>query len=313
MVDTKGELNLPPLVVSAVREIKSKYSFTPLEAFIGDEELRTSDATAAAIRPPTVEFAEVAYFADTTGEVGAGYTADKFKLFITQVEGRPEGGLAVDDRHLYVATTEQWLYALDRNDGTVVWQRRLAREPDGPPIVAQQNLYIGLRGGGMERFDLGGEFPEVTPLNDCRMFLADWPARVAMLDNEGRVALFHKQTWTRAATLEPGRFDLAISNPLNDAVFVGTKRGELLCIRPANSLPLPVDAFLSEDMKKAMAHLAEIRKQEAAQKQKEEAKQKEVEETNAAAGPPDNAPAEAPVPERIEDRLLADPLRSHSP
>lgn len=310
MVDATGELTLPPLVVSDMREPKSEYGPSPAEYFARDDDVEEPrEANVAAVEPVKFEFAESVYFADRSGEVGAGYASDKFKLFLTQLEGRPEGGLAADEKHLYVATTAQWLYALDRKEGHVVWRRRLARAPEGPPVVTAQNLYIGLRGGGMERLDLSGERPRITPLKDCRKFLAEWPARVVMLDNEGRVALFHKETWTRAATLEPGRFDLSISNPLNDAAFVGTERGELMCIRPANSLPLPANAFITESLRAAIAHREEVRKQE----EEKEKRKKLADSASAAPAPPTPPPAEAAPAERIEDRLLADPLGARTP
>ncbi len=308
MVDTRGELQISPRVLSGMRVSEEK-SASPL-AFLESQAPPASPESASGSKEELV-YAEVGYFADTRGNVYAGYTSDKQKVFTTEVEGQPVGNLGYDEKHLYLATTEQWIYALDRIEGDLLWRMRLIREPRTGPMIVGSHLFVGLREEGMEHIDLSSDLREVTHLENCRTFLAEWPTRFVMLDTDDRIALYHKDTWELADTLAPGRFNLAVSNTINDAVIVGTSRGDLICVRPANSDPLQDEAFYSAELKLALTERA---KQQAEEKRESESSEL-AQDTTPATPAAGSAGADAPenVPPRIEDLLLEDPLRSTLP
>lgn len=63
-------------------------------------------------------------------------------------------GLGLDDQRLYFATAEAQLYALKREDGSLLWQQQLASEVLATPVVVGDNLIVHSADGTVEAFDV---------------------------------------------------------------------------------------------------------------------------------------------------------------
>ena len=185
---------------------------------------------------------DVLYFCDDSGQVAAATGARKTRVFSVQVEGTPLGRLALSGDSLYLATSKQRIYALDRRTGRPIWSRRLTRRLAGGPIVTHTGLYQAVQDGGIQRIDLTPEGSATWYVPGCRKFLAEWPGRTVLLRDDGRVVLVQTDSGQVTAVLDLGGATHAVSNTLNDAVVLCSADGGLRCYRPLGAKPLtPAD------------------------------------------------------------------------
>lgn len=90
--------------------------------------------------------------AANTGVTGASVPANPDTRWETTIEPI-SGGLAVMDDLLVVAADDQ-MYALDTDDGTVLWENQIAEGLGSPPAVTDDTAYVAATGGGY-RHDQG--------------------------------------------------------------------------------------------------------------------------------------------------------------
>lgn len=97
--------------------------------------------------------------ADRSGRVACYLTGNGRKLWVQDLNTTLSGGLSAANGRLYLGSQEAEVYALDRNDGTLVWHVPVSSEVLAPPkpgdamIVVQTNdgKLFGLRQGNGER------------------------------------------------------------------------------------------------------------------------------------------------------------------
>jgi len=216
--------------------------------------VRTLEADPAG---PVVADRLAIYVATTNGVVTAFARGSGDLLWRYRMVERPAGGPFVTHTALYQATAEGGLYRFDLG-GTPV----LATRPAPPPSVADAASIGRAVPDYVPSTQPGSYIPEAStavrdrPMIDAdreirrwylptgKQFLADWPERVVVLLTNGQVGLVPRNSTTGEPSelLDLGRVDVAVSNRLNDAVIVATRKGQIRCVRPIDAPALtPAD------------------------------------------------------------------------
>ncbi len=207
------------------------------------------------VPPVYVQEADAVIAVDEVGLVAGVQNADRTEhrvLFKQNLRSKPSGEPTVEGNMIYLSTENQTLHAIDVypanpdvRPGLIAWQYRLAKSPVGSPILTKSAIYQATIDGGLQRLaKVPGDFKGwFAP--EARQFLAEWPQGVLVVQTDGSLGLLDKDSGKRLAAMDPGPFDQAISNPLNDAVYLTTRRGLVRCLQPAGARPLEMTDFTS--------------------------------------------------------------------
>ncbi len=235
---------------------------------------------------------------------------------------RPAGGPIATGNTLYQATATGGLYrffvaptaalatqpagVLDSEGAAEIGAAMPDEVPSTQPVIAAMQTITRVK-RDWPRIDASREIRRwYYPLG--RQFLAEWPERVVVLRTDGSVGLIplNSSTGEPAEILDLGSIDGAISNTLNDAVFLTSPKGLVRAVRPIGAAPLtPADFGVAPVTQPTEAPPA--------------AEQPAV--APGAEGEPASPPAEgqpAPTEGQVapaakpagEDTMLTDPLRS---
>ncbi len=155
-------------------------------------------------------------------------------------------GMAVDRRTAYVSTADGVLSAVNLapefNAEPILWQYRLPKPPLGNPTVTGRDVFQPLVGGGLQRVSKDLSAPAwLEP--DGLQFLATWPQGAVIRKPGGLVAVVPDDPAAPRGLIRTSGFDAGISNTINDAVFLTSRRGMVTCIRPAGHGPLSMADF----------------------------------------------------------------------
>jgi len=253
--------------------------------------------------------------ADHNGTIAGTDVTSRETVFAVELYARPVGWLAVDDNAVYVVTDAPRLHVLDLSDGKERLEGYprgylLPAMPVGGAVVTKDSIYVALEGGKLQRVGKELKWPNWTATG-VRRFLAEWPDRVALLTEKGRIRFVRPETGETLTTIEPPGpgFD-GVSNPLNDAIFLTSARGEVRCLRPANATPLKEADFRRVTTRPAGAPTEETavavtpEPVPAAEGETTSEEQPAGEET-AVTPPEETGPKLSPI-----EALIADPLKS---
>lgn len=258
------------------------------------------------VAPLYVPSRDVVLMADANGTVGAVPSREREAVFTAELRGSPIGWLAADEHAAYVVTDEPRLHVLDLATGQEMLEGYpqgyvLPAMPAGGPVVTKDSVYVALQKGGVQRVGKELKWPNwVVP--DARLFLAEWPGRVVLQRNDGRVMFVRPETGEPLGHIDPGKGFDGISNPRNEAVILTSARGEARCLRPADAGPLTAASFQPVTSRPASAPAAVAA---APEESPAEETEKPAEETTAAAPAQETGPKLSPI-----EALIADPLKS---
>ncbi len=169
-------------------------------------------------------------------------SSGRMNRFSLALGGKPHGWLAMDRHHVYVATMDRMLHAVERLTGEIAWQYRLADRPAGGPVVTADAVYQGTRGEGVHRVGLERTRPNWRDPAG-RRFLAELPTRVAVLQAAGRIALWDPARGEVAELIDVDSSVEGLSNSWNDAILLTSARGEIRCLRPIGAPALTLADF----------------------------------------------------------------------
>lgn len=63
------------------------------------------------------------------------------------------GGVSVDDKYVYVGSERAVVYALDRNDGSVIWEKPVKGEVLARPVSSEDKLIVYTASGNLQALD----------------------------------------------------------------------------------------------------------------------------------------------------------------
>ncbi|MGQ9650666.1 MAG: outer membrane protein assembly factor BamB family protein, partial [Phycisphaerae bacterium] len=202
--------------------------------------------------------------ADYNGTVAATDISTRETVFAAEVNARPLGWLAADEHALYVVTSGPRLHVLDLSHGHERLEGYsrgflLPALPVEGPVVTKESIYVALEGNKLQRVGKELKWPNWTATG-VRRLLAEWPGRVALLAEDGKIRFVRPETGETLTAIEPPIPGLdGLSNPLNDAIFLTSARGEARCLRPVDVPPLKEADFRPVTVRPASAPAGETR------------------------------------------------------
>lgn len=145
--------------------------------------------------------------------------------------------LAVDAENVYVASTDNKLYALNRNNGRIRWQYFAGAALRTGPAVTSDTVYQYVPGTGLVALDRVGTESIRRPrwiADDATQLLAVDDRNAYVRTRQNRIAAVDKKTGQRLFTSQ--RRDLAVfgTNLAKEdgIVYAATKRGRVIAVRP---------------------------------------------------------------------------------
>lgn len=226
-------------------ELANRVSKYDLEGEFLDWQIRGKDLIA--LSPLYLADRDQLVFADEGGRIASAQGADRVEIFDQRVEGRPRGWLAADAEGIYLVTDRNLFYHLDRETGEILWKSYLPAAPDGGPLVGEQYIYQAISPSGVVKIDKGRRHIG-WQIDRARRFLAEWLRHTVLLSKDYQLLLVDPPSGRVERVTDLGQACDGISNLVNDAVFLTTRGGEILCLRPAGARPLTVADFKSQAM-----------------------------------------------------------------
>ncbi|HOB75629.1 MAG TPA: PQQ-binding-like beta-propeller repeat protein [Phycisphaerae bacterium] len=180
--------------------------------------------------------------ADGSGQFGMVWADDKELVYAHKLGGEPQGEIATDGTHFFVATSDNLVNCLDRKTGETLWSYRLPAKPDGAPVICRGSIYQAVAPSGLQRIGIERDRPNwFAP--DAVQFLAEWNGRPVVLLNDRQVAILDPLTGEAVAFVQTGEVVQALSNPINEALFLVSPAGEARCMLPAGTSPASLAAL----------------------------------------------------------------------
>ena len=152
----------------------------------------------------------------------------------------------VGPRGCYVACDDMRIYAFDPLSGQNLWEQPFTcRGPARTAIqVAEQTVFQYADNDRLYAIHLfTGE--KRWDMVDGRSVLAVMDQNVYVLDKDRNILVVDEMSGEVSATIDMTRYDLFVPNTTTPAIFVGTREGELRCIRRASDGHLRADDLRS--------------------------------------------------------------------
>lgn len=175
-----------------------------------------------------------------TSVSGAYYSVDAEHsrvLFSAELEAPIAGGpTPLDPDKMVVTTADGLVHAFDRRTGGIVWRQSVGDDVD-VPAVADSAVYVVTRRSGIYAFQ-GESGDQLWHIDGVRQLLSISPTRVYALAEGGRLVAINREQGVVEASTRTHKIDLAMTNVYTDRIFLGNRRGKLICLREAD-LPWP--------------------------------------------------------------------------
>jgi outer membrane protein assembly factor BamB len=166
-------------------------------------------------------------------EAGAVFSVDVLHSrvnFTAEVVAPIAGSLVPLGANLFVVATEDGLvHAFDRRSGGLVWRQSVGDQIDHPVLV-DGVVYVPTRRSGAFAFD-GETGQQLWQVDGIDRLLALSPTRLYGLDGDNLLSAVDRQQGTVTATSRAKHIDLAMTNSLTDRIYLGSRRGNLVCLR----------------------------------------------------------------------------------
>ncbi len=173
------------------------------------------------------------YFVDQSGHIYAANKEDKTRLWEAQTTGPVAAAPAVHGDRMFVASMDQSLWCFELATGRTLWRRRMPTPLPDAPRATDSSVYLPVLNRGVSSIDprtgdVNWYRPEVVDL------LAELDGQVWLLGERGNLIGCDK-TDGRIRREIPCQADLHVANDVDDAIWVATTRGRVVCIRPKNA------------------------------------------------------------------------------
>ena len=189
---------------------------------------------------------DTVFFASEGGEVYAVTTAAREAIWplpggVFKTGAGVVADLAVDNDCVYVASTDDKLYALNRNNGKIRWQYYAPTSLRKAPCVTSDTVYQYVRGTGLVALDkAAGDYVRKPRwvAKDATQLLAQDAQYAYVRSRDNRIVARDKKTGEVRFTSQKrkGKDEFAVfgTNLVKEdgVVYAGTKAGRILAVRP---------------------------------------------------------------------------------
>jgi outer membrane protein assembly factor BamB len=185
---------------------------------------------------------DAVYFASEGGDVYAVTAASRDSIWplpggVFKTGGPIVADLAVDADALYVASTDNKLYALNRNNGTIRWQYFASSALRASPTATSDTVYQFVPGTGLVAIDKSSGDYNRKPrwvAQDATQFLAQDERNAYVRRKDNRIEARDRKTGEVRFVSQ--RRDLAVfgttSVKEDGMIYAGTSAGRVIAIRP---------------------------------------------------------------------------------
>jgi hypothetical protein len=173
------------------------------------------------------------YFASRDGTIHACTPGQKTKVWTVELGTQVTAKMRLDDARLLVPGVDGSLYCLDAASGQLGWRFRTPGQLRTPPATAGNTVYQYSQDHGLYAIDM-----------DTGRQLWQRPAGLQFLAQDGSVAYvlnglqeivgIDSDGAREVACVQAGRVELAATSPQGPSIFLASRRGQLICVRPAS-------------------------------------------------------------------------------
>ena len=185
---------------------------------------------------------DAVYFASEGGNVYAVTAANRDPIWplpgsVFKTGAGIFADLAIDADSVYVASTDNKLYALNRNSGKIRWQYFGGAALRTAPAVTSDTVYQFVPGTGVVAIDkAAGEFIRKPRwvASDATQFLAADERNAYLRTRDNRIVAQDKKTGERKFSSVHHDFTVFATNLVKEdgIVYAGTKQGRVVAVRP---------------------------------------------------------------------------------
>ena len=172
-------------------------------------------------------------FASQGGAVFCCSAVDKSYKWSFRTGGPIVADPAIDDTGAYVASTDRSLYKIQLGTGDRLWRVRFPASLLRGPVVTAHTVFQQCAGHGISALD-SDMGTELWRHKDGKVFVAHHRDRDVIFTELGTVDLLDHDTGKILASVAAPAVHLAVSNPLDDGVYLVTRAGRVLCARMAD-------------------------------------------------------------------------------
>jgi outer membrane protein assembly factor BamB len=189
---------------------------------------------------------DAVYFASEGGDVYAVTSAARESIWplpggVFKTGAAVVADLAVDAECVYVASTDNKLYALNRNNGKIRWQYFGGTALRAAPAVTSDTVYQYVPGTGLVAIDKAAGEPLRKPrwvAKDATQFLAQDERHAYVRSRGNRIVALDKKSGEVRFTSQKreGKNEFAVFgtnvSKEDGIVYAGTKAGRVVAVRP---------------------------------------------------------------------------------
>ncbi len=168
------------------------------------------------------------FFASHDGKVRACDSYDKSRFWVFRAGSAISADIYVDSTGVYFGSTDRHIYKLDVHSGRGLWRFPAPGIIRTQPVLVGEILYQKVEGEGICAINTDtGE--QVWRAPDASGFISASDQRVYMLTRHGDIVALDPDTGKVDGRISAGNVDVVSRNPASSAMYLGSRRGRLLC------------------------------------------------------------------------------------
>jgi hypothetical protein len=158
------------------------------------------------------------------------FASDKALSWGHKIGGAILGNPFLAGGYVYIASSDRSLYKFAAADGRLAWRYRTESPLASGPVVIGGIAYQYSPGQGLLAIDaeLG---TEIWRAANGMAFICRVDNRIAVRDSDNEIQLLEADSGKLKATFPMGNRSSAVTNVLNDALYLVGPRGRTLCLR----------------------------------------------------------------------------------
>ena len=233
---------------SAPPAVSEKSVYVPmingrLEVFPIDEKVlpRSFVSFGASVAKPLLTDSTVSWATRDGFYAVAPFNAQTIQFRLDSGGHFAAGGASYDGK-IFVSTTSGSVFALDEQNGSIIWEYSTGDRITSKPIVKAGDVYLISAENRMFKFDAKSGRPSddwSKPVEGVAQFVTSSRDRIYALDFVGQIIAIDPKTGEKVASIPGSNVSLIIPNNDTDRLYVGTETGIIRCLREtSNTYPI---------------------------------------------------------------------------